>query len=72
MRARPSRKMLTPRKSRACVGEPYKRRRPRSLHNSTGDLATPSRTEEATRMPTYTRLDARSSVFFCNPCAEVL
>ena len=71
MRAPPSTIFLTSREKRDPLGESQKRRRPRSLHNSTDDLVPPLLPRK-NPMPTYTRLDARSSVFFCNPCAEVL
>jgi len=72
MRAPPSTIFLTSREKRDPLGESQKRRRPRSLHNSTGDLTANLSSRGHDPMPTYTRLDARSSVFFCNPCAEVL
>ncbi len=71
-RAPPAKKMLTPRGNCDPLGTPYKRRRPWSLKNSTGDLTANLTNRGHDPMPTYTRLDARSSVFFCSPCAEVL
>ena len=71
MRAHPATNFLTPDQIRDPIGEARKSAAPGDLETPKGDLTANLSSRGHDPMPTYTRLDARSSVFFCNPCAEV-
>ena len=71
MRAQPATNFLTPEQIRDPLCDTRKSAAPMDLEIHRDDLVPPLLPRK-NPMPTYTRLDARSSVFFCNPCAEVL